>query len=248
MKDYRESHKQDRIATQYEEVVYRAGSYDNMLWKFEQGILEREVTDLKKTVTRVSLLDFATGTGRIIGFLEDEVAEAVGVDNAEAMLIRARSHVKKAELILCDITAEDALVGRSFDVITAFRFFLNAQPELRDAAFRALVAKLRTEESLFIFNIHGNLLSHRFFSKLWYMMRGRRLNTTTVWQARRMARSHGLEIVRWYGFGVKPKFLYRLLGSRFMFAVDSLLSKIPGARYISYDLIFICKRSSTHRG
>ncbi|TSC71885.1 MAG: type 12 methyltransferase [Parcubacteria group bacterium Gr01-1014_70] len=248
MKDYRTSHASERIATQYENVVYRAGSYDDMLWKWERGILAREVADLKKIAARVSLLDFATGTGRIVCFLESDVAEAVGVDNAEAMLVRARSHVKKAELVLADLTSQDVLMGKSFDVITAFRFFLNAQPELRDAAFRVLAPKLRDEHSVFIFNVHGNLASHRFFTKLWYALRGKRLNTMTVRQAKHMVEQHGLEVTHWYGFGVKPKFLYRLLGGRFMYTTDLLFSKIPGAKYVSYDLIFVCKRSGAHSG
>jgi|SRR3989344_4338755 len=258
MKDYRESHKEERIARQYEEVVYRKNSYDDMLWKWEQGVLGCEVKNFKKQKSAISLLDFATGTGRILAFLEDKVETALGVDNAEVMLVHARSRVKKAELLCVDITNleaelplgssaskwQDVLAGKQFDLITAFRFFLNAQPELRNAALRILIPKLRNEHSLFIFNIHGNLWSHRLFSKVWYAMRGRRLNTMTVSEVRRLAKRHGLEIVRWYGFGVKPKFLYRLFGAQFMFAVDSLLSKIPGMKYISYDLIFVCRKKN----
>lgn len=247
-KDYRESHKEERVARQYEERVYGEGSYDDMLWRWEQGMLRREMDDLKANTRTVSLLDFATGTGRILSFLENEVADAVGVDNAEAMLSFARTRVRKAALVRADITQEDALAGREFDLITAFRFFLNAQPELRDAALAALLPKLRDEHSLFIFNIHGNLISYRFFTKLWYALRGRRLNAMTVWQAKELAERHGLKVVRWYGFGVKPKFLYRWFGPRFMFWVDSMLSFIPGVRYVSYDLVFVCKRQNNFQG
>ncbi len=245
MKDYKRSHMEERIARQYEEVVYRAGSYDDMLWQWEQGILWRELDWLKKEIPNVSMLDFAAGTGRILAFLEDKVGLAVGIDNAEAMLARARACVKKAELICADITESDVLIGKQFDYITAFRFFLNAEPDLRDAAFQALVPKLRDERSVFIFNIHGNLWSHRLFSKLWYRMRGRRLNTMTVRQVRQLVRRHGLEVVRWCGFGVKPKIFYRIFGARFMFAIDSLLAQIPWMKYISYNLIFVCRR--THK-
>ena len=244
MKDYKQSHVEERIARQYEEVVYRVGSYDDMLWRWEQDILAREIVKLKKVSPRVSFLDFATGTGRILSFLEDTVTEATGVDNAEAMLRHARLRVRNAELILADLTQEDALAGRSFDIITAFRFFLNAQTDLRDTAFRVLAPKLRGADACFIFNIHGNLWSHRLFSKWWYMLRGRQLNTMTIWQAKRLVRAHGLEVARWYGFGVQPKFLYRLFGPKFMYAVDLMLSKIPGMKYVSYDLIFVCRKKN----
>ena len=243
MKDYRLSHTEERIARQYEEVLYKEGSYDDMLWKWEQGVLAREVGNLRKTVGRVDYLDFGCGTGRILLFLENLTESAVGVDNAEAMLMRARARVQKAEIICADITQTDVLVGQQFDLITVFRIFLNAQPMLRDEMCTVLVPKLRDENSLFIFNIHGNLMSYRLFSKLWYMLRGRRLNTMTVHTARKLAEQHGLEVVRWYGFGVQPKFLYRWLGSRFMFAVDTFLSRIPGMKYVSYDLVFVCRQA-----
>ena len=243
MKDYRVSHTEERIAKQYEEVVYKECSYDDMLWKWEQGILTREVVELKSVVSDIEYLDFGCGTGRILGFLEEKVSRAVGVDPAEAMVTIARGRIKRADLIVADITRHDVLSGQVFDLITAFRIFLNSQPELRDEMFQVLTPKLRGADARFIFNIHGNLWSHRLFSKLWYKLQGKRLNTMTVRQIHRLAEKHGLEVVRWYGFGVKPKFLYRLLGAKFMFAADSLLSKIPGMRYLSYDLVFVCRKS-----
>lgn len=242
MKDYRISHTSERIVRQYEEVVYRAGSYDDMLWQREKEILKQEVEKLRKQVRDIEYLDFGCGTGRILVFLEEYMRRSVGVDPAEAMIAVARECSKQAELVVADITRDDTLSGQQFDLITAFRVFLNSQPDLREEMLSVLVPKLRDDRSRFIFNIHGNLISFRFFTKLWYMLRGRRLNTMTVSAVKHMAERHGLEIVRWYGFGVKPKIFYRLLGARFMFAVDSLLSKIPWMKYISYDLVFVCKR------
>ena len=41
--------------------------------------------------------------------LDKKVFSAVGVDNAEAMLTRAREHVRKTEFFCADITKEDVL-------------------------------------------------------------------------------------------------------------------------------------------
>ena len=243
MKDYRLSHTSERIVKQYEEVIYHAGSYDDMLWQWEKRVLEQEMRELKKNVRDVEYFDFGCGTGRILVFLEGDAVRSVGVDNAEAMIRVARERVKNAELVVADITHTDALSGNVFDLITAFRVFLNSQPPLREEMLAVLVPKLRDEYSIFIFNIHGNLASYRFFTKLWYMARGQRLNTMTVGEAKRMAERHGLEVIRWYGFGVKPKIFYRWFGARFMFAVDSLLAKIPGMKYVSYDLVFVCRKA-----
>ena len=247
MKDYRQSHTEERIAKQYEEVVYKAGSYDDMLWQWEKNMLLKELAELQKEMSRVAYLDFGCGTGRILVYLEDKVGRAVGVDPAKAMIQIARERARHSELVVADITKNDVLSGQAFDLITAFRIFLNSQPELREDMFRVLAPKLRGADARFIFNIHGNLWSYRLFSKAWYWLRGRRLNTMTARQARSLAVRHGLEVERWYGFGVKPKFLYRLFGPRFMFAVDSALSKIPGLKYISYDLVFVCRQArNTH--
>lgn len=215
-----------------------------MLWQWEQGVLECEIVELHKEAGDIAYLDFGCGTGRILVYLEEKVGRAVGVDPAEAMVKVARERVRHAELVVADITQQDVLSGQMFDLITAFRIFLNSQPSLREEMFSVLAPKLCDKNSVFIFNIHGNLWSHRLFSKLWYMLRGGRLNTMTVSQVHRLVKRHGLEIVRWYGFGVKPKLFYRLLGARFMFAVDSLLARIPGMKYVSYDLIFVCRKKN----
>lgn len=247
MKDYRLSHTSERIARQYEDIVYKEGSYDDMLWQWEQGILERELGELQRTTRDIEYLDFGCGTGRILVFLEDKVATSVGVDPAEAMLARACIRVRKAELIHADITQEDVLFGKQFDLITAFRIFLNSQPELRDEMFQVLLPKLRNKHSLFVFNIHGNLWSHRIFTKLWLWLRGKRLSAATKNEMRALARRHGLEIVRWYGFGLLPKIIYRVIGSPVAFRIDKLFSWIPGARHVSYDLVFVCKKGMVEK-
>jgi len=244
MKDYRLSHLGERKTTQYDEVIYRQNSYDDWLWRYERAILASEIKCIEEG-RRTRYLDFATGTGRIIAFLEDSFKESVGVDMSSDMLVRAKEKIKKAKLVEADITVEDTIAGEKFDVVTAFRFFLNAQPVLRSAALETLVPKLRDEKSLFIFNIHGNTLSYRLFAKLWYRLRGRQLNAMTVFAARALARRHGLFVERWYGFGVIPKVCYRWGNARAVFIIDAILSRLPFIKYIAYDLIFVCRKSQT---
>lgn len=240
--DYRTSHKDKEISRVYDEVLYKQGSYDDALWKEEQCILEKELSLLQGSTSPISLLDFAAGTGRILSFLETRVGSAVGVDIADEMLERARSVVEKAKLVRADITRTDVLRGETFDMITAFRFFLNAEDTLREEAMAVLAQKLRNEKSVLIFNIHGNLWSHRIFTKLWLRLWGKRLSTATKSEMRALVERHGLQIVQWYGFGVLPKIAYRVIGLPVAFQIDKLFSWIPGARHISYDLVFVCKK------
>lgn len=225
----------------YEKEIHQRGSYDNMLWKAEQPILLREVRQLKKILGTISYLDFGCGTGRILQLLESEVDISLGVDISESMVSLAREKGVHAPIMVGDITCEDIIGAKTFQLVTAFRVFLNAGPELTRQMLDVLVPKL-DPKGIFIFNMHGNLWSHRIFTKLWFMFRGRTLNTSSYWQVKKMLKPHGLKIVRFYGFGFMPKIFYRMFGSNAMFAVDSfMIAKIPLSRYFSYNLIFVCK-------
>ena len=118
----------------------------------------------------------------MLEFLEEYASRAVGVDISPDMIAYAKKRVKKAELIVADLTKHDVLAGQRFDMITAFRIFLNAGPELSDEIINVLMPKLG-EDGVFIFNFHGNILSYRIFTKLWFMLWGRRLNTISYWSA-----------------------------------------------------------------
>ena len=78
-------------------------------------------------------LDFACGTGRILEYFAGRVDSSTGVDVSDSMMEVAGRWPPKAELIEADLTQNDVLGDRRFNLITAFRFFPNAEPELRQA-------------------------------------------------------------------------------------------------------------------
>lgn len=245
--DYRMSHQSNDVSRVYDEVLYKQGTYDDALWREEQGILTKELALLHAHAASVSLFDFACGTGRILAFLENRVESAVGVDIAEEMLQRARQVVRRARLIKADLTRVDVLLEEEFDLITVFRFFLNAEPTLRDEVMTLLSKKLRNENSLLIFNIHGNLWSHRMFTKAWLWFWGKRLSASTRHEMEILTRRHSLEVVRWYGFGIVPKIVYRVIGFPVAYVIDKILSYIPGAGFLSYNLVFVCKKGTVKK-
>lgn len=240
MKSYRLSHQSDIKTKRYEEDVYRRGSYDDYVWQEEKKILDRELKTLKDRIERVRYLDFGCGTGRIIGHLEHKVDQSVGVDIASQMLAIAQEKLRRSELIEADLTVRDLLKGRIFDFITVFRIFLNAEPPLRDAIVKTLAPKL-SPGGILMFNIHGNTLSFRLPMVWWYRARNRRLNHLSYWHGKRFVTRHGLRITRLYGFGVVPKLFYRFF-PRVSFTLDKFFARFPFTKYISYNLIFICKR------
>ena len=100
----------------------------------------------------------ACGTGRIISFSENYFDESVGVDISQEMLEKATLNCKKSSFYNYDIE-EIKDIGR-FDVITMFRFFLNAETELRKNAL-VKVHELLKPEGKFITNIHVSSQSIR---------------------------------------------------------------------------------------
>jgi predicted TPR repeat methyltransferase len=150
---YRESHKYQSKGAEYE-AYYQNKAWQRFLWSREQKIILKILEKYFKG-RYVHLLDFACGTGRITEFLENRVKTSTGIDVSGPMLAIAGKKLKRTEIIETDITVENALKPRKFNLITAFRFFLNAEPELRSAAIRA-IAELLDEDGYFVFNNHQN--------------------------------------------------------------------------------------------
>ena len=202
---YRRHFIDRRKAEEYDRVQYAPGTYAEIVGELERQQLAAIVEELRRTHQRIDYLDFAAGTGRIIAFLEDRVDTATGIEISEAMAEQARSRLHKGRIICADITAPGAPIEGRYDLITAFRFVLNAEPALRRDALRALAARLKDASSVLVFNNHGNPFSHKLL--MWPYHALRRLgrgyapegNYLTNRQARRLAAAAGLEIERTLG-------------------------------------------------
>jgi len=174
--DYRTTHMgPESWAKDYDAKLFAPGSFDAAIWESEQRLLDRIV--LEHVPRRQRYLDFACGTGRVLSHLERSFATSVGLDISATMLGVARERVRTARLVEGDPTRDPGVLGgRRFDFISAFRFFLNAQPSLRDAAMGFLASALRDNDSRLLFNVHGNRFSTRAvaFTPIdwsWAMMR-----------------------------------------------------------------------------
>jgi SAM-dependent methyltransferase len=204
-------------AAGYDRSQYAPGTYAALVNEVEQEQLAGIVDRLRATRPRVEYLDFASGTGRIIGFLEDRVDRATGIEISEAMCAQARKRLRAGSVICADITAPGAPVEGRYDLITAFRFVLNAEPALRRAAMKALAARLRDGTSVLVFNNHGNLFSHKLLLWPWHRLRtlGRGWqpegNYMSNRQARALAAEAGLAIERTLGSAFLSPRIARLL-------------------------------------
>lgn len=163
----------DQITTDYTSShAGRGADYDDnfdrlpfrrMLWELEQTALTRLLTS---TAARL-VVDVACGTGRIAEVVARVLpdADVLGVDVAESMLERARRRVPTAQFVRGDVRRLVELVPEgSVDLVTAFRFFANADGPLRTEAMNAIADVVRPGGFLLL-NNHRNFWSPSYVAR-----------------------------------------------------------------------------------
>jgi len=269
---YRDSHKYASKGTEYE-AYYEAQPWQRFLWSREREIILR-ILEKYFAHRDIHLLDFACGTGRITSLLEDRVKTSTGVDVSSSMLAIAREKLKRTEIIEADITINNVLEGRKFNLIMAFRFFVNAEPALRAVAMAAL-AKLLSEDGYFVFNNHQSYGSP--WIKLLYMrhqqkpaprLRGDKLapaeagggfdpvqgialpegifNVMTIDEMKKLVEGVGMEMVEFYpvGFFHPPKIAVPQMLTA---VIENICCKFKSLAQFSESPIAVCSWSNRPR-
>ena len=139
---YRESHLGAAKARSYDEDLWDPQAAKGLDWLVEQRLLAGILGSVGSSAPG-SAADFACGTGRVLEFLDRYFPAPVGIDVSPDMLALARSRCPRARLILGDVTTTPGLAPGPFDLITAFRFFLNAEPPLRGEVLAWMRVALR---------------------------------------------------------------------------------------------------------
>ena len=153
--DYRASHLGK--GEDYDRDLSR-GDFDEYMTQQESRIL-REIVS-KNYPDRIGrYLDFACGTGRVTSQLEKHADKSFGVDVSDSMVSQARTKCEATKFYVQDITAA-ALGIEQVDLISAFRFFGNAQDDLRVAVLKSL-RQLLKDDGVLVFNNHRNPSSIR---------------------------------------------------------------------------------------
>jgi len=198
--DYRASHAVPDAGRIYNHT-YEEGYYAALWNKIERPLLE---TTLRKLGgSEKSCLDFACGTGRITDVAAGCFGNVVGVDVSASMLSYARA-AGNVRLYNVDLTRKS--LGRTFDVITAFRFFLNADQRLRLEALRAIYEHLKDSGAL-VCNVQMNAtspsgLACRAVDRLpWSLQR----NTMSIDEMSALLTSAGFSIEQVVPYGYLPR-------------------------------------------
>jgi len=242
---YRDSHTKPGKGAEYDEH-YATLSWRKYLWSQEQYVLDHFL-DNYMGGQEIKLLDFACGTGRIAGFLESRVGASAAVDVSRSMLDEAQKKLQRTELIEADLTRNNILAGRTFNLITAFRFFLNAEPALRLEALSVMVSLL-SEDGYLVFNNHRNKTSPLIWSR-YFLSKVRKTNLRfmSISETRELARNVGLEIIRIYPVGLLP-FPKVKLPDKYNHWVDRTAMRLRFSGIYSESPVVVCRHRKPATG
>lgn len=239
--DYRVTHMSAQHAARYENDFLQ-NPHRKLMWELEQAALIRMLNKLYFGEP-IRHLDFACGTGRLLQFMSGRAETMVGVDVSESMLAYAREKVPEAEIIRADLTKEDVLGDRQFNLITAFRFFPNAQPELRREAMAAMLRHLAPGGYL-IFNNHKNLKS-LVYRVVRLLGRGG-LKGMEPREVEGLLVESGMKVVLRRYLGILPATEKRLYMPRALLKpLERMASHCPVVRRLAIDTLYACARQRT---
>ncbi len=237
---YRASHAEDGKGRAYQ-AAFSDRPVRAMLWAMERARLD-EIVRSHFVGRRIQHLDFACGTGRILSHLSAYASDSVGVDVSASMLEVAREQCPSATLIEADLTQDDVLADRRFNLVTAFRFFPNAEPSLRREAAAAIAAHL-ADDGLFVFNNHKNLSSTR--NRLARLAGRPGFTGMTDADVRALLDGAGLEVVAVHHLSVFPGSEARpLLPIGALTRLEGWLSQVPQVWRFGENLIYVCRRAT----
>ena len=220
-----------------------------MVWQLERKFLSQIVKQYFPGGVP-ACLDFACGTGRIVELLSPFAEHSNGVDLSASMLQVARDRLQSIEFVEADITRDDLLTDRQFDLITAFRFFPRAEPALRQEALTTIRKHLKPGGVL-VFNNHRNpgsplrrLIGARGRLRLgpralrsWGMSR-REVND--------LAASCGLRVEQVYPIAILPMDDRHMpLPIGMSTVLESALARVGVLTPLAQNLIFVCRHDES---
>jgi predicted TPR repeat methyltransferase len=162
---YKHSHTGKDFAEHYDANI--GSKFESRIYDIEKEVLAEMLEQFFQDHS-ISVMDFASGTGRMTSFIGEKYPNIVGYDISDDMIEVAKKKFRDIAFYKRDIAEEN--ISERFDLITAFRFFLNAEAPLKKLIFEKLNGLLKNEGYL-LFNIHMNSCSLLFFmSRLKYLL------------------------------------------------------------------------------
>lgn len=244
---YRDKFTSHESARDYEDREYASSTGSSLLWEVEKRVLDDIVERFLQPLSGTTYLDFACGTGRILQYLAPRMAYSTGIDVSTEMLSIARKKVGSAKLVCKDISEEGEELEGTYDVITAFRFFSNAEDSLRRRTLKALCRRMHSE-SVLIANSHTNPLSYKILMLPYHEARramGQAIHVRylTLRSLCRSMRRVGLNPVGVYGYGFVPEKVIRMLGSQWAMTLELSLGQRSVLQRLGTNQLVVCRKS-----
>ncbi|MEE9355075.1 MAG: class I SAM-dependent methyltransferase [Methylococcaceae bacterium] len=189
-------------------------------------------------------LDFACGTGRLTKTIEKFADNNIALDVSQSMVSQAKKECKKTKFIIGDITKEKIDID-PVNLITSFRFFGNAQDELRIAVLEAL-NRLLVDDGYLLINNHRNPWA---FSSISLRLAGKNEGMDlSYFKLKSLLRQCGFTVKKTYGIGwwvARSKFKTEaVLQSRTGRFLEPL-SNFPPVIPICPDMVIVAQKLKT---
>lgn len=246
---YRQTFQGNDAVVEYESR-FAAGKYGRVLSDIEYQFLDQLLLRYPDPA-RLSYLDFACGTGRIISHVEGQVGSSVGIDVAQPMLDVAQIKLRRSRLVCKDVAVEGDVPEATYDLITSFRFFLNAEPPLRRRVMHALASRLRANDSRLVFSVQGILDSHKLLSWAGHQVKAALSGRPTGMRAmsmmtvRQLVAEADLEIEEVFGYDVLSGKAQHILGLDRLGRVEHRLAGTLLARLAGGHRIIVARRQQS---
>ena len=205
-----------------------------IIWNLEKKIINRFLPKKIKLVH----LDFASGSGRVSKFLERKVKKQYLLDSSKKMLEHAQKILNNSMIINRDFTKIKTI--KKFDLVTAFRFFPNAEPDLRKKAIKFIFNSLK-KDGIFIFNNHRNFWSLPYFLKrITFRSDGFGMTHSEV---KKLIAPYKLKICEYRSIGLlteKEKGYFILW--RIVESIENFLFKLNSKHRLGYNIIYVLRK------
>lgn len=243
--DYAGVFRQTDAVAKYEDVVYAEDSYASRINRRQRQWL-RSLVSAEFRPGQVTQHDFACGTGRALESLAGTVRAAHGYDTSAAMLERALTKAIDAEFhfIDADGAPPEPIRGDGPSIVTVFRLFLNASPEVWDRTMAFAASALPTPGSgLLVVENHGNRRSMRHLRRRRRRQSDEWFNELSTAQVADLFARFGFTLQSMHGFAVLPKGAYRIRRlRRAAAAIDNVASRLPFLAGVSTNVVYVGRR------
>lgn len=231
--NYTTSHynKGENYHEKFEKLVGR-----RIIWNLEKKIINEFIKN--KEIT--NHLDFAAGTGRIAEFLQKNINSQCLLDSSKKMLAHAKKNLDLNKTTFIDQDFTKIELDKKFDLITAFRFFPNAEIFLRDEAMKFISDHLN-KDGLLILNNHYNFWSIPFFiSRLTFRSDGFGMTHGEVVE---LIKKNNLKLIQFKSIGIFTKNEKKTFVPWFVISkLENFLYKKFSNHKLGYNIIYLIKK------